>query len=326
MPLGCGAWVLHSMLEAGLDGYRMAPYNPWLTLFPPLLRAVGWRQPADIIHATPDYAPFVARRGKPLVVTIHHTMFDDFMRPYSSALQRIHYRTDLRWFTQWGIRRAQAVTAVSRFSADLARQSLDIEQPIRVIYNGVDEAFFRPPRERRASARIRVLFTGNLSRRKGAHWLAAIADRLDDGIEILYTRGLRGNSGLPDHPRLKCLGNIPYPELPRRYASADIFLFPSVREGFGLAVAEAMACGLPVVATNGSALPELIDHGRGGFLCSVGDVDCFARQINRLASMPALRREMGQYNRQRVEERFTRSRMIRQYRELFEQVSLSTAR
>ena len=58
--------------------------------------------------------------------------------------------------------------------------------------------------------------------------------------------------------------------MPERYGSMDILLMPSVREGFGLSIAEAMACGLPVVATNCSAIPELIDDGKGGFLCPPG--------------------------------------------------------
>ncbi|HOH18628.1 MAG TPA: glycosyltransferase family 4 protein, partial [Bacilli bacterium] len=97
-------------------------------------------------------------------------------------------------------------------------------------------------------------------------------------------------------------------------------LFPTVREGFGLAAAEAMACGLPVVATDCSSLPELIDEGNGGFLCPLGDVDAFTYKINLLAENPQLRREMGEYNRAKVEKMFTLERMVNQYKELFEEV------
>jgi glycosyltransferase involved in cell wall biosynthesis len=100
----------------------------------------------------------------------------------------------------------------------------------------------------------------------------------------------------------------------------DILLMPTVREGFGLAIAEAMACGLPVVASNCSAIPELIDEGKGGFLCPVGDVDAFAEKINLLADSPILRREMGNYNRAKVEKMFTLDRMASEYQELFEKV------
>jgi glycosyltransferase involved in cell wall biosynthesis len=108
--------------------------------------------------------------------------------------------------------------------------------------------------------------------------------------------------------------------MPQIYQQADILLFPTVREGFGLAAAEAMACGLPVVATNCSSLPELIDNGKGGFLCPIGDVEAFAEKINFLAENPELRREMGEYNRAKVEKMFTLNRMVGEYQQLFEEV------
>ncbi|HGG59604.1 MAG TPA: glycosyltransferase family 1 protein [Gammaproteobacteria bacterium] len=319
IPSGCGAYALHKQLEQSLDGYRVAPYNPWMTLFPPALLLSGRRMAADIVHTTPDYAPFLSRRDTPLIVTIHHTMLDDFIQHYSSALQRLHYKTDLRWCSQWAMNHADVITAVSQFSADLAKKSLNIQKDIRVINNGIDANVFTPGFSRKEGQRIRVLFTGNLTRRKGAHWLEPIAERLNDGVEIVYTQGLRTTkTRLPEHPKLRCLGNVAYQSLPDLYRQADIFLFPSVREGFGLAVAEAMACGLPAVVTNGSALPELIHHGQGGYLCPVGDVDAFAEKINQLADSPALRLTMGAYNRNRIEQSFSLEKMIAGYRDLFE--------
>ena len=113
--------------------------------------------------------------------------------------------------------------------------------------------------------------------------------------------------------------SAPYRHMPELYRQADLLLFPTVREGFGLAAAEAMACGLPVVATDCSSIPELVVHGKSGFLCPVGDAKQFAARINELAESADLRRQMGEYNRARVEEKFTLQRMINEYRELFEE-------
>ncbi|MEI6610843.1 MAG: glycosyltransferase family 4 protein, partial [Deltaproteobacteria bacterium] len=134
------------------------------------------------------------------------------------------------------------------------------------------------------------------------------------------TRGLRGGFSLPDLANLKNLGRISIEDMPKLYRNCNILLFPSVREGFGLAAAEAMSCGIPVVATDCSSLPELIDDGKGGFLCPLGDVDAFADKIRYLAENSQLRREMGDYNRAKVEKMFTLDRMIGQYKELFEEV------
>jgi glycosyltransferase involved in cell wall biosynthesis len=81
-----------------------------------------------------------------------------------------------------------------------------------------------------------------------------------------------------------------------------------------------MACGLPVVASDCSSLPEQVDEGKGGFLCPVGDIDAFAEKINLLADSPKLRREMGEYNRAKVEKMFTLDRMIKEYQDLFQEV------
>jgi len=82
-----------------------------------------------------------------------------------------------------------------------------------------------------------------------------------------------------------------------------------------------MACGLPVVATNCSALPELIDDGKGGFLCGLGDVNEFAEKINLLAEAEGLRKEMGGYNRVKIESSFTLSQMVLKYKQLFDEVA-----
>lgn len=320
MPTGNGAYVVHKLLEKGIHGYRVAPYNPWLTLFPPLIKAVGNRRKASLIHTTPDYAIWSRRQGVPLVITLHNYVLDPFMSDYSNTLQRLHYRTDLRWFTGGAMTQATRITAVSRFTADLALNDLEMSRDIQVIYNGVDEKSFTPATTQRPPKKISVLFSGNLTERKGKQWIIPIADRLNKGIEIIYTQGLRTKSRLPAHPRLRCVGNIPHEKMPELYRQADILLLTSVREGLPMAVLEAMSCGIPIVATNCSSLPELVEHGLNGFLCSLGDVDDFANRINLLADSPGLRRKVGQLNRSRIEERFTLDLMVSNYRKLFETI------
>jgi glycosyltransferase involved in cell wall biosynthesis len=97
-------------------------------------------------------------------------------------------------------------------------------------------------------------------------------------------------------------------------------LFPTVREGFGLAAVEAMACGLPVVATNSSALPEIVTHEKGGFLCKLGDIDAFATAIQILADSSLLREQWGLFNRVEVEGKFKLKTMIDNYQMLFDKM------
>ena len=319
MPTGNGAYVLHKMIEAKIENYRVHGYNPYLTLFPPVLPFLSRAEKPLVVHTTPDYGLFFGRKRVPLVLTVHHLVLDQYMQKYSTLPQRIHYKTDLRWFTKASINLANMVTAVSYFTAEMVRKELKYKRPIRVIYNGIDAGRFIPSTNTRHSG-VKVLFSGNPTKRKGHQWLPAIAEKLCDGITMNYTQGLRVNHVMLRARNVKRLGRIPPKDMPSVYQMSDILLSPTVREGFGLAVAEAMACGLPVVASNCSSIPELVDHGKGGFLCPVGDVEAFAKKINSLADSPGLRKEMGEYNRNKVEKIFTLERMVNEYRDLFEEV------
>ena len=319
MAWGNGAYVLHKMIEQQMPNYKVKEYHPYLTFMPITLPWVVSVRGADLIHTVPDYGLFFYSRKIPTVVTVHHYMCDGEMDPYSTNIQKIHYRTDLKWFIRKSISLSSAVTAVSCYTANHIKKELDLHRRVRVIYNGVDEGFFVPSKKREGSP-VLVLFCGNLTRRKGVHWLPSIANRLKNGIVIHYTEGLRKSRCRFVEKNIISIGQLPFRDMPEIYQGHDILLAPTVREGFGLTVAEAMACGLPVVASNCSAIPEVVEEGKGGFLCPVGDVDAFAEKINILADSPKLRREMGEYNRSKVEKQFTVDRMVKEYQELFEEV------
>jgi len=319
MAYGNGAYVVHKMLEASIEGYRVQSYNPYWTLFPPALKVLCPGGNADIIHTTPDYGLFTSPRKTPLVLTFHNFMLDDFMQSYSTLPQKIHYKTDLKWFTKKSLNLSAMVTSVSKFTAELVQKETGYSKNIRVIYNGIDTKLFKP-RSPSSNGPIKILFSGNLTRRKGAHLLPEIADRLNPGIIIQYTRGLRTKTDKFNRPNMQDLGSVQFSDMPQIYLKADMLLFPTVREGFSLAVLEAMASGLPVVATDCSSLPEQVIHGKGGYLCKLGNAENFASRINELADSVQLRTEMGQFNRERVEKEFRLQKMIENYRLLFEEV------
>jgi glycosyltransferase involved in cell wall biosynthesis len=321
MATGSGAHVIHSLLGTLIPGYQISSYHPYWTLFPFALPQIVSTRSADLIHTTPDHARFFYRKSIPLVITFHGYVLDGQMRPYCSWLTNIYHLMALRFWIRSAIKMAHTVTAVSRFTAHLVQQDLNISRSVNVIYNGIDVHHFRPKNSSRSDTKeVRVLFSGNLTRRKGAHWLPLIAKLLQKNIRIFYTQGLRTRRSLTSNPKLQPIGTVPFKNMPGYYRQMDLLLMPSVREGFGLVVAEAMACGLPVVASDCSAIPELIDEGKGGFLCPVGDVKAFAEKINLLADSPKLRREMGEYNRAKVEKMFTLDRMIKEYQDLFQEV------
>lgn len=321
MATGNGAYIVHKVLETYLSCYSVYGYHPCWTTFPPSLLLMCRSGRHKLIHTTPDYGIFFRRRCVRLMLTFHNLVLDGFMARYSTPFQRIHYRTNLRWFTRAALRYANAVTSVSRFTAALVRSELKYEGEIRVIHNGVDAEKFYPSTSRNHdSLGVRVLYSGNLTIRKGVFLIPKIASRLDPGITIHYTRGLRNRLFLPPSSNLRDIGAIPYNSMPDLYRKMDILLLPTVREGLSLAVLEAMASGLPVVGTNCSSMPELIDHGKGGFLCNLDDPMGFAEGINILAGDSSLRRRMGDYNRAKVEKYFTLQAMLDSYKQVFSSI------
>ena len=184
---------------------------------------------------------------------------------------------------------------------------------------------FRTPPSTKLSKRNRpvvLFFSGNPSHRKGADLFVPVMKQLGSEYELRATGGLRGApASLFDAPNIRCLGRLSEDELIRQINQADISFQPSRREGFGLSILEAMACGKPVVSSNVSAIPEVLEHEKGGYLCEPDSVDQLVNAIRKLAQSQTLRRQMGQFNRRAVEERFTLDQMARAYHALYQTVA-----
>jgi glycosyltransferase involved in cell wall biosynthesis len=97
----------------------------------------------------------------------------------------------------------------------------------------------------------------------------------------------------------------------------DILIAPTVREGLSLSILEAMACGLPVITSNISSMPEQIKDGMGGILCEPRDPMAFANAINELSSNEILAQSMGQFNLERVRSKFNINETIYKYNDIF---------
>ena len=180
-------------------------------------------------------------------------------------LRSLFYRTALRSSVMSAVKKASRLVAVSHATAALVKEDIGLD--CDVIENGVDIELFQPVIDKPESDKIRILFSGNPSARKGKDALIAVAERLPDHCHLIITGGLRDekHSG-KDATRIEWLPRIPYEEMHKLYQQADIMFFPSWREGLSLVLLEAMSCGLPIVTTNISSMPELVDHGMGGYL------------------------------------------------------------
>jgi len=274
----------------------------------PFLRVV-WEQTAlpilarkyrlDVLHS-PHYTMPLAKPCRS-VVTIHDLTF--FLYPQMHLLyKRLFFRTMMRLATY----HADALIAISHSTrADMLKILHASPDKIRVIHYGL-ASHFQPVSDTRVLdafcqqyhlPRPFILYVGNLEPRKNLPILVrAFARLVHNGVPhslvLAGTRGWNDNAiftaieELGLNARILFPGYIPQSELPILYSAADLFVYPSLYEGFGLPVLEAMACGVPVITSAVSSMPEVT--GDAGILLAPGDVDALASAMQRVLTDRAL--------------------------------------
>jgi len=286
--------------------------------FPFLLKIQKKDTQCDIIHGN-TWNAFAYKTDVPLVVTEHHIVHDIAYNPYRTLAQKVYHRWIYRC-EQKSLKAANAVTCDCEYTRKKLEEVFEYTDA-HLVYVGIDEKLFSPSSPEAdvisiPKAKTVLFFAGNLSRRKGADLLPAIMNQLGDEYLLLVASGQKQGS-VQGCSNIINLGKLPLDQMVVTYNRCDIFLTPTRLEGFGLSVAEAMACGKPVVATDCSSLPELVVDGKGGFLCRMDDVKDFAEKIRHLAANEDLRKEMGMFNRKRIEEKFTIEKMTEGYLKLY---------
>jgi glycosyltransferase involved in cell wall biosynthesis len=268
----------------------------------PLMLARGH---VDLVHGTLNVLP-LARRV-PGVVTIHDLSFLLFPERFLPGRRRY-----LSTFTRWSARGAARVMVSSQNTRrDVVRLLGVPEDRVRVVYLGVEDRFRLPLREE-TLARFRqdhglpdqfFLYVGTLeprknlvrllnayhaARRLGVTWPLVLAGgkgwMYEEIFERARTLGLAGHVHFP--------GYVIDGDLPLWYNAASAFVYPSLYEGFGLPVAEAMASGCPVLTTRNSSLIEVA--GEAAILVEGEDEPAMAEGLCRLAGDEVLRRDLRQ--------------------------------
>jgi glycosyltransferase involved in cell wall biosynthesis len=286
-----------------------------------------WHDGFDLTQGRSRVGFALRAPGKPLVTTVHHLTTDPELQPYSSLQQRIFYHLIESRYDRWSIGAADAVVCVSRYTQRQVEQ-LYGKRDTTLIFDGIDTDVFVPTAGMarrddglpRAPGRIRLLFVGNRTRRKGFDLLPRIMDRLPSDYVLYYTGGFQGPESRPPHPRMLPIGSPDREGLVAAYQSCDMLLFPSRLEGFGIAPAEALACGRPVVTTNSSALPEVVDDGANGFLCARDDVAAYAERVRELGEDVRLRRRFGEHGRDKVARTFGYDQLGQGFVQLYERL------
>jgi N-acetyl-alpha-D-glucosaminyl L-malate synthase BshA len=218
--------------------------------------------------------------------------------------------------TRFAIAASDAITVPSRWLADTTRRTLELPDghPIDVVPNFVDLDRFHPARRATAdrSGRPPVLIhVSNFRPLKRVGDVIAVFARVRAGGPArlrLVGDGPERALAVAELERLGLTADVELvgepTDLPGVLADADLFLLPSETESFGLAALEALACGVPVIASDVGGLPEVVRDGEVGFLCPLGDVAGMAARARRLLDEPGLRREMAAAARRRAETLF----------------------
>jgi glycosyltransferase involved in cell wall biosynthesis len=283
-----------------------SPYPIWEQWYlPRAAKKLG----LDILHCTSNTAPFWGKI--PLVLTLHDIIYLEKLNFRSGTWYQRLGNLYRRWNVPQIVPKAARILTVSAYEQKRIQEHFSKESPSKtvVVHNGVSLHFqlIDPglQEEKRKSYGLPenfILFLGNTDPKKnlkGVLEALAIlenADQLslplvmpDFGEEELMS--LLRSMGAPNlRSKIHLTGYIPNQDLPAIYAKATVFLYPSLRESFGLPILEAMACGCPVITSNTSSMPEIA--GDATILIDPFDTKSLAEAIQHLLLNASKRQEL----------------------------------
>jgi len=212
------------------------------------------------------------------------------------------------------------VIVPSRWLAELTGTSLLGRKPMHLVYNGIDLDQFRPPHENPVSSRpLTLLFvSGPNDPTKGLAELLQAYGALRAKHPALRLRIVGSAPDGARRPGVEVLGEVPRSRMPEAYAKADLFILPTLADNTPVTLMEAMACGLPVVATEVGGIPELVERDVTGRLVPRGDVAALAGAIESIAGDEGARRSMARAGRARAVARFSKQRMALELERIYE--------
>ncbi len=309
--------------QVGVPEYPLFKYPPYALALATTMAEVCETHDLDIMHvhyAIPHLVSanlardMVGRNNIKVVVTLHGT--DVTVVGNDPSYRRV---------MAYSLEQADGITAVSRFLEKETLRSAGVTLPVRVIPNFVDmERFLDEPCPEATKLRHpgegvvvhvsnfrpvkRVLdlveaFAVCRSQRPLCLWMVG------DGPDRAAAEARAQELGVAD--AVKFLGS--QDDIERILPCADLFVLPSEFESFGLSALEAMACGVPVVATQSGGLPEVVEDGVTGRLVPVGDITALAGTISGMFSHPEQMKAMGEAARRRAFDLFRRDRVVPRY-------------
>ncbi len=292
----------------------------------------------DIVHDNQCLGPGVLGMiddGHTVLATVHHPITKDRDLDMAAAPTRWKRMVQKRWYAFLGpqirvVRKLPYMVTVSESSRrDIVRDLDASPERLRVVAVGVDTEIFHPePGVERVPGRLMVTTSSDIPLKGLVPLLEALAkvraERSDAHLQVIGSPRARVSAtierlGLRDAVRFE--KGIDDARLRQLYAEAEVAVVPSLYEGFSLPAVEAMACGVPLVATTGGALPEVA--GTSGETCLLvppGDPDALAQMILRALGDADLRARIGAAGQVRVLDRFTWQATAEQTAQLYHEI------
>jgi glycosyltransferase involved in cell wall biosynthesis len=327
------------ILPAGLPVPADAP---WHITRVPLRKGYRWYV-SNLV-----FIPYIGRlyRQQPFdLLRVHSLRFTGLAALWARRVFRLpvpivahHHHVDRdRWTQRIDARVAQQVDRVITVS-EFARRQLLTElgasaQRVEVAYNGISEVYRPDPARWIANTDANqpkmILHVGSLIARKNLHILLQAFQQMERELAnirlVLIGRGpeeakLRQEAqALGIDALVEFAGFVTEVEKLSYYARADLLVSASKMEGFGLAVGEAMACGLPVVVTNSGALPELVVDGECGLVVPVDDRAALGAAMMRVLRNPEVAASLGRAGAERIEQEFRWSKTAKRTLDIYRQ-------
>lgn len=294
------------------------------------------RRQLKLVHVhTASYGSFARKSlvillarlfGKKVIIHMHGAGFTVFYQNMPAPL---------KWVTRFILRRSDVLIALSsQWQQDL--RQICQHPDIRVLYNPTvlkapvfqDASLERPiNREEQKDGLVHFLFMGRLGQRKGVYDIIQSAKALkSENIKIhLYgdgevdeVRRQVNAAGVSD--KVAVHGWIDGTRKDETFREANVLLLPSYHEGLPISVLEALAYGLPVLATDVGGIAEAVEHGVNGYLISPGECDVLAERMDQLAASSELRLEMGKSGYRMAADKFDLSVIMRKLEGLYAEV------
>jgi N-acetyl-alpha-D-glucosaminyl L-malate synthase BshA len=304
--------------EVEVSNYPLFQYPPYSLALASRMAEVAERHNLDLLHV--HYAiphsisallaqEMIKRRYLPFITTLHGTDIT-------------LVGTDRSYFpiTKFSIERSDGVTTISEYMRRRTEEFFGIGDPIEVIHNFVNCDLYRPNEEARNKGRKRILHISNFRPVKRVldcvYAFAKVRKHVDaelvmagDGPDRGPAEELARELGIEEHVRF--LGKQDHMErlIPRMHA----LHLPSELEAFGLAALEAMACGVPPVATLAGGVPDLITQGMDGFMEPVGDIEAQAGRLTEILADDAVHDRLAKSARNTAQTRFCTTLIIPKY-------------